>query len=46
MPASGLAMRAKRLVHDVIKLLSTVVRGRFERSESIDTSVDDMTPVL
>lgn len=39
-------MRANRLVEDVIKLLSTVVNSRFERSEPTDTSVDEMTPVL
>ena len=45
-PATGLATRAKRLVQDVTRLLSSVERGRFERSEPIDTSVEDITPVL
>lgn len=39
-------MSANKLVQDVIRLLSTVVRLRFERSEPIDTSVEEMTPVL
>lgn len=39
-------MSANRLVQDVIRLLSTVVRVRFERSEPIDTSVEEITPVL
>ncbi len=30
----------------MIKLLSSVVRGRRERSEPMETSVDDITPVL
>lgn len=45
-PATGLAIRANKLVEDVIRLLSKVVRGRLERSEPIDTRVDEMTPVL
>lgn len=45
-PASGLAMRAKRLVQEVTRLLSNVVRGRFDRSEPMDTRVEDITPVL
>lgn len=45
-PATGLAIRANKLVEDVMMLLSKVVRGRLERSEPIDTRVDDMTPVL
>ena len=42
----GLAMRANKLVQDVTRLLSTVVKGRAERSEPIDTRVEEMTPVL
>lgn len=45
-PASGLAIRANKLVDDVMKLLSVVVRSRPERSVPTDTSVDEMTPVL
>lgn len=45
-PASGLAIKANRLVQDVTRLLSNVVRGRLERSEPIDTKVAEMTPVL
>lgn len=45
-PARGLAIRANRLVQDVIRLLSRVVRGRLERSEPIETSVEEITPVL
>ncbi len=44
-PASGLAISAKRLVEDVIKLLSSVDSG-WDRSEPMDTRVDDITPVL
>lgn len=44
-PASGLAIRAKRLVEDVIKLLSRVDIGR-DRSDPMDTRVADITPVL
>ena len=45
-PASGLAIRAKRLVQEVMRLLSNVLRGRFERSSPTETRVEDMTPVL
>lgn len=45
-PAKGLANKAKRLVQDVIRLLSRVVRTRSDRSEPIDTRVEEMTPVL
>ena len=45
-PVSGEARRAKKEVHDVMRLLSSVVRGREERSEPIETRVEDMTPVL
>lgn len=46
MPASGLARRAKKLVLEVIRLLSRVVRERWERSEPMETKVDEITPVL
>jgi hypothetical protein len=42
----GLAINANRLVHDVIRLLSRVVNGRFERSVPTVTKVEEMTPVL
>jgi hypothetical protein len=42
----GLAINANRLVHDVIRLLSSVVNGRFERSVPTVTKVEEMTPVL
>jgi hypothetical protein len=45
-PASGLATKAKRLVQEVIRLLSKVVSERFDRSEPIDTRVEEITPVL
>lgn len=45
MPARGLAMRANRLVHEVMRLLSRFVNGR-ERSGPIDTRVEEITPVL
>lgn len=45
-PASGLAIRANRLVQDVTRLLSNVVRRWLERSDPIDTKVAEMTPVL
>lgn len=46
MPASGLARRAKKLVQEVIRLLSRVVRERWERSKPMETKVDEITPVL
>lgn len=46
MPVSGEAMSAKKDVHEVMRLLSSVVRGREERSEPMETRVEDMTPVL
>jgi hypothetical protein len=46
MPESGEASRAKREVQDVIRDLSSVVSGREERSEPMETSVEDITPVL
>lgn len=45
-PVKGLAINANRLVHDVIRLLSSVVNGRFERSVPTVTKVEEMTPVL
>lgn len=45
-PVNGLAISAHRLVQDVIRLLSSVVNGRFERSEPMVTKVDEITPVL
>lgn len=38
-------MRAKRLVQEVMRLLSSVVSGR-DKSGPIDTRVEEMTPVL
>lgn len=43
--AKGLAIRAKRLVEEVIKLLSRVDSG-WERSGPIETRVEEITPVL
>lgn len=45
-PANGLATNANKLVQDVMRLLSRVVRGRLDRSEPIDTRVEEITPVL
>ena len=45
-PPNGLATSANKLVLDVIKLLSSVVRLRWERSVPMATSVDEITPVL
>lgn len=45
-PVSGEASSAKNDVHEVMRLLSKVERGRDERSEPMDTSVEDITPVL
>ena len=45
MPVMGEATRAPRLVHDVMRLLSTVVSER-PRSSPIDTRVEEITPVL
>lgn len=45
-PANGLATSANKLVQDVIRLLSSVVSGRPDKSDPIDTRVADMTPVL
>lgn len=41
----GLAIRAPRLVQEVMRPMSRVVRG-WPRSEPTETRVDDMTPVL
>lgn len=43
---SGEASSAKNEVHDVMRLLSSVVSGRDERSVPMETRVEDMTPVL
>lgn len=43
---SGDANRARKDVADVMRDLSRVVRGREERSELMETSVEDITPVL
>lgn len=45
-PVSGEASSAKNDVADVTSDLSSVVRGRPERSEPMETRVEDMTPVL
>ncbi len=45
MPVTGLAIRAPRLVQDVIRPLSMVLSGR-PRSLSMETRVEEMTPVL
>ena len=45
-PIKGLAINANRLVHDVMRLSSSVVNGRLDRSEPIVTRVEEMTPVL
>ena len=46
MLVTGLATRANKLVLEVMRLLSRVVRERWERSEPIETKVDEITPVL
>jgi hypothetical protein len=45
-PEAGLARRAKTEVMLVTSDLSSVVRGRWERSLWMETRVDEMTPVL
>jgi hypothetical protein len=45
-PVRGDATRAKKDVQDVIRDLSSVVRGWEERSEPTETKVEEMTPVL
>ena len=45
MPVTGLAIRAPRLVQEVMRPISRVVRG-WPRSEPMETRVDDITPVL
>lgn len=45
-PASGLAIKANKLVQDVTRLLSSTVKGRLDRSVPTETSVEEMTPVL
>lgn len=42
----GDATRAKREVAEVMRDLSRVVRFREERSLRIETSIDEITPVL
>ena len=44
-PVMGLAIKAPRLVHDVIKDLSMLSNGR-PKSLLIETRVDEITPVL
>jgi MFS family permease len=46
MPVSGEARSAKKDVDDVMRDLSRVVRGRWERDELIEIRVEDITPVL
>ena len=43
---SGDTRSAKNDVADVMSDLSSVVNGREERSEPMDTRVEDITPVL
>ena len=45
-PVKGEARSAKKDVALVMRLLSSVVRVREERSELIDIRVEDITPVL
>lgn len=45
-PVNGLAINANKLVHDVMRLLSSVVNVRPERSDPMVTKVDEITPVL
>lgn len=45
-PVMGDATRAKREVAEVMRDLSRVVRFREERSLRIETSIDEITPVL
>lgn len=46
MPVSGEAISAKKDVADVMRDLSSVVSGLDERSEPMDTRVEEITPVL
>jgi hypothetical protein len=45
-PVSGEARSAKKEVDDVIRDLSRVVRGRWDREVFIEIRVEDITPVL
>jgi len=45
-PASGLAKRANRLVHEVIMLFCAVVSALPDKSSLIETRVAEITPVL
>jgi hypothetical protein len=45
-PVSGETSSAQKEVAEVIRDLSRVVRDREERSELMETRVEDMTPVL
>lgn len=44
-PVDGAESNASKLVMAVMRLLSAVVRARWERSESMETRVEDITPV-
>jgi hypothetical protein len=44
-PVVGAERSAKREVMAVTRALSGVVRGRLERSEPMETRVEEMTPV-
>lgn len=46
MPVSGEARSAKKDVEDVMRDLSRVVRGRWEREELMEMRVEEITPVL
>lgn len=46
MPVSGEARSAKKDVDDVMRDLSRVVSGRWERDEFIEMRVEEITPVL
>lgn len=45
-PVTGETSSAKKDVADVMSDLSRVVSGRVDRSEPMETRVEDMTPVL
>jgi hypothetical protein len=45
-PVSGEARSAKKEVDDVIRDLSRVVSGRWDREVFIEINVEDITPVL
>ena len=46
MPVSGEARSAKKDVDDVMRDLSRVVSGRWDKDELIEIRVEDITPVL